>query len=158
MTANSHAILPEVGSTVHLLGTLITFKATAAETEGGFSLVEVATAPGAQTPPHRQRMDTEAFYVLDGVYEFYLDGIVSTRGPGSFLFVPRGVPHGFRNPGTVPARMLIINLPGGVHENFLNEAGDAVVDAGSFPAPAPPNLPRLASACARWGIEMLPAA
>jgi hypothetical protein len=42
------------GATVHLLGTLIAFRATAAETEGLFSLVDTTTAPGQGTPPHLQ--------------------------------------------------------------------------------------------------------
>ena len=43
--------LPEPGTTVHLLGTLITYRATAAQTDGLFALADVRTAPGAITPP-----------------------------------------------------------------------------------------------------------
>ncbi|MBM6594225.1 cupin domain-containing protein [Microvirga pudoricolor] len=153
LTAHSH---PRAGDTVHLLGTLITFKATAAETEGLFSLVETSTAPGQGTPPHLQRDDAEAFYVLEGEYEFILGEQKSLRGPGSFVFVPRGTPHGFRNGGEAPARMLIINLPGGLHENFFAEAGEPVADASVFPPMTPPDIPRIVSAGARYGIEMLP--
>jgi quercetin dioxygenase-like cupin family protein len=144
------------GTTVHLLGTLITFRATAVETEGLLSLVDTTTAPGQGTPPHLQRDDAEAFYVLEGEYEFILGEQSVTRGPSSFIFVPRGTPHGFRNAGSSPARMLIINLPGGLHENFFAEAGEPVADASVFPAMTPPDVPRIVAACARYGIEMLP--
>ncbi|MBN9435026.1 MAG: cupin domain-containing protein [Bosea sp.] len=158
---NAHSPSPATataGSTVHLLGTLVTFRALAADTEGAFSLVEAVTAPGQGTPPHRQNDDAEAFYVLEGSFEFMLDGKTVTSGPGAFHYVPRGMPHGFRNPGTAPAKMLIINLPGGLHENFFREAGDPVADATRFPPMAPPDIPRLVAAAGRYGIEMLPPA
>ncbi|GGD01872.1 cupin domain-containing protein [Aureimonas glaciei] len=148
----------QVGKTVHLLGTLVTFKATAAETQGAFSLVEAITAPGQGTPPHIQRDDAEAFYVLEGGYDVFLDGKTSAARAGDFVYIPRGVAHGFHNPGPVPARMLIINLPGGLHETFFLEAGDGVADASIFPPASPPDMPRLLAAAARAGIEMLPSA
>lgn len=149
---------PKAGATVHLLGTLVTFKATSTDTEGAFSLVEAVTAPGQGTPPHVQRDDAEAFYVLDGEFDFTVDGSRHRSGPGSFHYVARGVPHGFSNPGDRPARMLIINLPGGLHENFFVEAGDPVADASTFPPMSPPDIPRLVQAATRYGIEMLPPA
>jgi mannose-6-phosphate isomerase-like protein (cupin superfamily) len=158
---NAHTSLSagsKAGTTVHLLGTLVTFKATSAETEGAFSLVEAVTAPGQGTPPHLQRDDAEAFYVLDGEFDFMVAGKTVRSGPGSFHYIPRGVPHAFFNPGDKPARMLIINLPGGLHENFFQEAGDPVADASSFPPLSPPDIPRLIEAASRYGIEMLPSA
>ncbi|WP_445681797.1 cupin domain-containing protein [Radicibacter daui] len=149
---------PTPGNTVHLLGTLVTFRATGAETGGAFSLVDVTTAPGQGTPPHLQRDDEEAFYVLEGEYEFMIGGKVTISGPGAFHHVPRSVPHAFRNAGLKPARMLIINLPGGLHEKFFAEAGDPVTDAAIFPPMSPPDVPRLVAAGARYGIQMLPPA
>jgi quercetin dioxygenase-like cupin family protein len=147
---------PKTGATVHLLGTLITLKASAADTEGHFSLVDTTTAPGQGTPPHIQRDDSEAFYVLEGEYEFILGETVRKYGPGSFLYVPRGMAHGFRNVGPSPSRMLIINVPGGLHENFFLEAGDIVEDPSTFPPMTPPNVPKIIEVGARYGIEMLP--
>ncbi len=140
----------------HLLGTLIDFKATGAMTDNAYSLVEVTTAPGAFVPPHVQLDDDEAFYVLEGSFEFMHDGRMSLAGPGSYLFVRRGEPHGFRNPGAAPARMLIINSPGGLHEAFFREAGDPVAPGAGFPPPAAPDMPRLIAAARRNGIEFLP--
>jgi len=154
----ANAAHAKTGTTVHLLGTLITFMATAADTEGAFSLVEAVTAPGQGTPPHIQRDDAEAFYVLEGEFEFMVAGQVARSGPGTFHYIARGVPHGFRNPGDKPAKMLILNLPGGLHENFFVEAGDRVAAAATFPPMSPPDIPRLVAAASRYGIEMLPPA
>src|SRR4051794_35779957 len=87
----SHPTVAARGDTVHLLGTLVSFKALASDTEGAFSLVEAMTAPGQGTPPHLQRDDAEAFYVLEGEFEFMLDGKTALSGPGAFHYVPRGV-------------------------------------------------------------------
>jgi quercetin dioxygenase-like cupin family protein len=144
--------------TVHLLGNLVTFRGRGADTNNQFSLVDVLTAPGAGTPPHLQKNDDEAFYVLDGTYEFMLDGKIISGLPGTFVFVPRGAAHAFRNVGDKPARMLIINTPGGLHEGFFDEAGDPVANATSFPAPAAPDMARLGAAATRFGIEFLPPA
>ena len=143
-------------STVHLLGNLVTFLARGETTNNAYSLVEVRTAPGAGTPPHMQKDDDEAFYVLEGSYEFMLNGEAIKGEPGSFVFVPRGAAHAFRNGGSAPARMLIINSPGGLHEGFFAEAGDPVDGASSFPPPAEPDMPRLLTAAGRFGIEFLP--
>ncbi|WP_108660849.1 cupin domain-containing protein [Acuticoccus kandeliae] len=153
-SASLSTVAPTAGATVHLLGTLVTFRATADRTGGAFSLVEAATAPGLGTPAHRQG-DAEAFYVLDGAYEFEIDGNVAVGRPGDFFFVPAGAVHAFRNPGPETARMLIINLPAGPHERFFCEAGDPVADNAVFPTPAAPDIPRLLAAAERAGIEMV---
>ena len=142
-------------STVHLLGNLLTFRATAATTGGAFSLVECQTAPGEGSPPHLQRHDLEAFYVLEGEYEFTLGTEVRTHGSGGFVLVPKDVPHRFRNPGPTPARMLILNTPGGLHERFFRDAGEPATLHDAFPPMTPPDVPRLVGIAAQYGIEIL---
>lgn len=142
--------------TVHLLGNLVQFKAVGTATGNAYSLVEVTTAPGAGTPPHLQKEDDEAFFVLEGRYEFMHNGQAVKGVPGTFVFIKRGEPHAFRNAGTSPAKMLIINSPGGLHENFFREAGDPIAEGAGFPAPAAPDMPRLGAAAARYRIEFLP--
>lgn len=139
---------------VHLLGNLISFKGRGTATGNSFSLVDMRSAPGAGTPPHRQK-DEEAFYVLEGTYEIMLDGQIYTGKPGDFFYVKPGQPHAFKNNGDQPARMLIINLPGGTHESFFADAGDEVADVTTFPPAGAPDLPRLGAASARHGIELL---
>ncbi len=136
----------------HLLGNLIHFKASGRETGNAYSLVDVTTAPGAGTPPHTQSGDDEAFLVLEGTYEFMHAGKTIAGTPGTYLFIPRGDLHAFRNAGSAPARMLIINSPGGLHEKFFAEAGDPVEDGAGFPPASEPDMPRLLAASARYGI------
>lgn len=143
-------------ATYHLLGNIIGFKARGELTNNAYSLVEVTTAPGAGTPPHRQKEDDEAFLVLEGSYEFMHNGQTVTAAPGDFLFVKKGEAHAFRNTGANDAKMLIINSPAGLHENFFLEAGDPIGQDEGMPAASAPDMPRLGAAAARYGIEFLP--
>ena len=154
---NDH-FTPSNSEKLHLLGNIISFHAGAERTGSAYSLTEIVTAPGAGTPPHIQRGDDEAFYVLEGSYEFFHEGRTFSASPGAFVFVGRGEAHAFRNVGATPARMLIINSPGGLHEGFFKEAGDPIAAGADFPPPSAPDMPRLLAAAGRYGIEFLPPA
>lgn len=148
---------PERGATVHVLGNLITFRLRGIDTGMRFSMVDCLTAPGAGSPPHVQTLDEEAFHVLDGSYAFEIGGKTLIRGPGSVTVVPRGVPHAFRNLGREPARMLIVNWPADMHEAFFLAIGDPMAPGEThFPAPAAPDMARIAAAAAASGITLLP--
>ena len=99
----------------HLLtarGSVLAFKAVAAQTGGDFSLMERTLPPGGRRPPaHRHVNCSEAFFVLDGQISFVLDGEDLTGGPGDFLLVPRGVAHTFGNASPEPARLLVLHAP-----------------------------------------------
>ncbi|MCL6708171.1 cupin domain-containing protein [Pseudomonas sp. R2.Fl] len=139
----------------HFLGNLLTFRAAAADTDGRFSIVETVTAPGAGAPPHTQQ-DEEAFLVLDGAYDFLLGDTWMNCGPGEFVFVRPGTPHAFRNPTGRPSKMLVINLPGGQHENFFLAVSDRLPPGTTeIPPMTPPDLPRIGAAAARHGITFL---
>jgi quercetin dioxygenase-like cupin family protein len=152
MTSVSSAIeRPVAGQVVDLLGCTLTFKAVSSTTGGAYSLVDCVAVPGAGTPPHIQHEDDEAFLVLDGTFEIVLGEAAAQYTAGDYVFVPRGTVHAFRNAGTAPARMLIVNSPGGLHERFFAECG---VPAGSDAAA--PGFEEILASAARYGIEILP--
>jgi len=99
----------------HLLtarGSVMAFKAVAAQTGGDFSLMERTVPAGGRTPPaHRHINCSEAFFVLDGTITFSLDGEQLDGGPGDFLLVPRGAAHTFGNNSPSPARLLVLHAP-----------------------------------------------
>jgi quercetin dioxygenase-like cupin family protein len=76
------------------------------------AIFETMPEPGVlAAQPHRHWEAVEAFYVLDGEMEFLVEERL-VRGPvGTFVFIPRGVVHGFRNPGPGPAKMLVLIWP-----------------------------------------------
>ncbi|AWM87605.1 cupin domain-containing protein [Microvirga sp. 17 mud 1-3] len=143
--------------TYHLLGNLLRFHARSPDTGGAYCLVETLTAPGAGTPPNRHPSDDEAFYVLEGAFEFLVGDETVTAAAGDFVKVPNGAVHAFKNVGEAPGRLLIINAPGRAHDGFFREAGDPM-PAGTRELPAPegePDIPRLLEIGRRNGLEFL---
>jgi len=50
---------------------------------------------------------------------------VVRAGPGASAFVPPGIAHSFGNPGTAPARILVVASPPG-HEKYFDELAEIV--------------------------------
>jgi len=124
--------------------------ATGERTEGRFCLLEaVSMPPGLASPYHTHHKEDEAFYVLDGHVRFVCDGQWVDAGPGTWVYGPRDVPHGFKVVGEQPARMLLLCAPAGF-EKFVLELC-APVDA----VPAPPDMAALMAAAATFNIDIL---
>ena len=85
-------------------------KADAPSTGGVVSVLEAVEPPGFGPPVHVHDDAAEAFYVLDGEYIMSLDGEEHRCPAGSFVFIPAGVPHGFRV-GDAPSRKLNLYFP-----------------------------------------------
>lgn len=93
-------------------GSEMWFKATAATTQGRFSLMERTLPPGGRMPPaHSHIGNEEAYFVLDGAVEFHVARDVFEGTPGTFVLVPAGEAHTFGNTGDAPARLLVLHAP-----------------------------------------------
>ena len=110
-----------------VLGSLFERLASGEETGGGFGLSLVTQPPGTATPVHVHTAEDEAFYLLDGTMTYSADGQLHRLARGSFIFLPRGLPHAFRVTGDVPVRFLAIAAPGalmGLYDEVGRPAGD----------------------------------
>ena len=77
-----------------------------------FGIIDFAA--GRELEAHVHDDEDDAFYVLEGELTFLLaGGETLAAGPGTFVLIPPGVEHGFRNDGEVPVRMLNIHAPAG---------------------------------------------
>ena len=85
-------------------------KADGGNTDGVVSVLEATEPPGFGPPIHVHHDAAEAFYVLEGEYVMHLDGEEFRCPAGSFIFIPLGVPHGFRV-GDLPSRKLNFYFP-----------------------------------------------
>lgn len=81
-----------------------------------FGIIEIA--PGRELDSHVHPDEDDAFYILAGEMTFVLDAEEVAAPPGTFVLVPPGVRHGFRNDGAVPVRMLNIHAPAGFDERI----------------------------------------
>src|SRR6188472_751175 len=84
------------------------FKATGEETGGSYGLLEQLIAPGDATTWHIHHAEDETFYVVEGTLTVRVGEERFTVGTGGYAFGPRGIPHGFRNAGAIPARVLLM--------------------------------------------------
>lgn len=132
------------------LGIPTLMRSTSETTNGAFALIEQwSMPPGFASPYHVHHLEDEAFYVLEGEMAFVCDGKWIQAGPGTYVFGPREIPHGFKVAGTAPARMLLLCAPGGF-ERFVLELGEDLTSP-----PAPPDMARLAAVAATYKIDIL---
>jgi quercetin dioxygenase-like cupin family protein len=149
-------VAPDAGVMYRARGGLYTFKALAADTGGAYTLSEAYNPPGTGVPPHIQHLEDEAFFILAGSYTFQVVGQTSQYGPGEFVLVPHGTAHSFENAGAEPARMLILQSPGGFHERYFAEAWEWITSREQLAAPEPaPDFGRVMAAAQRNGLEIL---
>ena len=142
-----------------VIGELLTHKVPSQKTGGAYSLFEATTQPGAGPPPHVQHREDEAFYVLEGEYEFFVDGHALKAEVGSLIYVPKGALHTHENVGEGLGRMLLTQTPGGLYELFFEKAG-RTVDGDDGEPPTFEDRPdverRIAEVAAEFGIEIPP--
>ena len=110
-------------------------KAGAAETGARFVLWESAHEPGFCAETHVHHQADEAFYVLRGQYRVSRGDVESAAGPGAFVLIPRGLPHGFVA-GPEGGAMLVLEWPPGDAETYLEELSLALARGGLDPEAA----------------------
>lgn len=97
---------------------------TGEQSNGQYFAMEAVVPAGAGPPLHIQTREEEAFYVLSGEVVFYADGKRVEGKAGTFVHIPRGVRHRFRNEAGSEARMLIWFGPAGIEEAMDQTAAD----------------------------------
>jgi quercetin dioxygenase-like cupin family protein len=82
-------------------GERITFRTTAAETDGALIAIDLELPPGARVPggKHVHPLQEERFEVVRGTMRFRMNREKIFAGPGEVVVVPPGVPHDFANAG-----------------------------------------------------------
>jgi mannose-6-phosphate isomerase-like protein (cupin superfamily) len=129
---------------------------TGAETEGAYAVFDCLVPPGLGASPHLHRREDEAFYVIDGEFEFTIAGEPARVSSGAFLFGRRGVPHHFKNIGSTPGRMIITVTPRGLR-GFFAEIGTLLGSREDAPIPpTPEDIEKLLQTAPKYGVEMLP--
>ena len=139
------------GRAIWFLGTLTFVKATTDQTRGAFGLIEQLLPAGRGSPYHVHHKEDEAFYILEGQCTFISSDRSFQATAGSYVFLPRDIPHGFR--ADTPSRILVLATPGGF-EQFVVEAGEPATRL-ELPPSQEPDVEKLVSVAAKYGIEIL---
>ena len=76
-------------------GAKFTIKVLTSETNGSYTILDIIHPPDIGPTLHRHPKGSETFYIVEGDYEFILDGKSVTGKPGDIIFVPKETPHRF---------------------------------------------------------------
>lgn len=115
------------------------------ESGGGATTFTQVSPPGGVPPAHSHTNEDEIFYVLEGEYEFLLNGNRRKLASGDAIHASRGSIHTFRNVGTAEGKLLIVTVPGGF-EKYLEEIS---------PLSIPQDMERLVEISTRYGISFV---
>jgi quercetin dioxygenase-like cupin family protein len=153
--AVGHVPAGEGSSSMWVMGELLTHKIPSRRTGGAYALFEVATRPGTGPSPHVHHREDESFYVLEGEYEFLIEGSTMRARAGSLLYFPKGTLHAHRGVGEDAGRMLMTQTPGGLYERFFEEVGrpgEGEAGPGSFGERS--DAESIVATAAKYGIEI----
>jgi mannose-6-phosphate isomerase-like protein (cupin superfamily) len=141
------------GAQYWFFGMLAEIKASAADTGGQYSLLEITAPPGLQTPLHVHYREDEGFYVVEGSVTIEVGDETVELGAGEHAYGPRDIPHRF-TVGPDGARMIWVLAPSGF-EDFV---ADVSVPAEAPTVPPASVLPpeNAAEIVLRHGMELLP--
>ena len=121
---------PGEGKAVMLSGQPMAFLVTGDDTKHT-SMFDWTMPAGFSTGLHVHCVQEETFYVLEGECEWQVGDQRVCATPGTYVFIPPGVPHNIANVTDKPARVLMTVSPPG-HEHYFEELAK-VVEHGSPP-------------------------
>lgn len=131
--------------TVTWMGSVYSITLPKSDSAGLVGAFEGVVPAGEGPPVHVHHNEDEVIHLIEGAYEFWLDGSTFRRSAGESVFLPRGVPHTFRVLGDRPGRNLAVLMPGGF-ENFFVEAAENSLTI-------PERMPEVLALAARYGLE-----
>jgi mannose-6-phosphate isomerase-like protein (cupin superfamily) len=141
------------GKTYQLGRMTLTFKTTALDSAGAYTLCETIEPPDSGAGLHRHSTYDETHVICEGHFECQLGEQRLELGPGDMMFVPKGVPHSVKSLGPETGRELIISSPGGIFDAFIDEVVTSATHGGNPSKPGPATDFR--AVAAKYGIEFL---
>lgn len=136
------------GKKVNILGIPMVIRIHGRDTGGVVSVVESHDLPGGGPPPHIHSREDETFQVIEGEYEFTVDGKSFVAKKGTTIFAPRGLAHTYRFLGQAPGRLICVITPAGFEEFF-----EAI---GGLKPQQQQDIPQVISIAKEFGLQFLP--
>jgi quercetin dioxygenase-like cupin family protein len=134
----TNIITPGESERTNYAGHLFDWKLLGSATGGTLALAEVEGWQGGEPPFHVHEREDEFFYILEGEMTFKIGDELKRATPGTMVWAPRAVPHGFMF-DTERVRLLIGFSPAGQDTLFRAFSTPAT---GTLPrAPQPAEMP-----------------
>jgi quercetin dioxygenase-like cupin family protein len=96
---------------IYQLGIDFTVKASEIRTGSGAAILEYVSKRGEEPGSHTHATEDEMFYVLEGALTFQCGHESFEVEKGGFIFLPRGIEHGYTIRSQDPVRLLVITAP-----------------------------------------------
>lgn len=139
---------PETPVSFDLIGTKMTILVPATQTNGESVTIQDEVAPGGGVPAHVHTREDETYVITQGQFRFWRGHEVIDARPGSVVYLPRNVPHQFRNVGTTPGTLVFTITPAGLEKMFLTMSQRGLM--------WPKDQAALTSISSQYGITNLP--
>jgi quercetin dioxygenase-like cupin family protein len=138
---------------------LAVIKATAADTNGQMTILEITERPNKKAPLHVHHTEEEAFWILEGGATFEVGDQTIDAHPGDYLLGPRHIPHRYTT-GPDGCRMLFIFTPGGFEEvlravSRSAEAHTLPPEGDDNPPPSDDEMKHMQAVIQAHGCELL---
>jgi len=121
-------MLQEDRTRVQSFSALVSILANGDQTSGAFNVFDAICPAGFSTPLHIHYLEAVAVYVLEGVLTFFCGDEKKIAQAGTYIFQPRGTPHGFRVDKERPARVLYMTVPAGLDDFVMEHATEGYSD------------------------------
>jgi len=149
---SASAVATGEGEAIWWFDCLAEIKATAADTGGLMSIIEITEPPNSAAPLHVHHREDEGFWILEGDVTIVVGETSVECHAGDWAFGPRGIPHRY-TVGAAGCRMLFILTPGGF-ERVVREMGRPA-QSRTLPPPSEPDFAQVAEVAERYGCELL---
>ena len=93
------------------LGIDFTVKASEIRPGSGFAILEYGSKQSEEPGSHTHATEDEMFYVLEDALTFQCGQESFDLEKGGFIFLPRGIEHGYTIRSQDPVRLLVITAP-----------------------------------------------
>ena len=133
MSSEPFALGPGEGESITYLGGKAVFKVSAEQT-GGWGVFQETFPGGFATARHIHHTEDGAFFVLEGKMLVHCGDQEFEATRGSFVFLPRAVPHSFRVVSDEPASWVNIQGPSGDFAKYAKKIADRADGAAIDPA------------------------
>lgn len=128
-------------------GRTVSHKLMSEHTGDLLSIFEETAPAGAGTPLHIHRTSDEVIHLTEGQLTVKLGDEVKSASPGTWIFIPRGTTHGWRNTGAVPARASYMFTP--------SDGAKFFEESRQLGPMGPANMAKMIALMKRYGYELV---